>query len=88
MHVFVASGYCGNQICPPARSRSSRARIMRAQNVVFGELVRGMEIVKEIEKLETDKNEKPLQEVKIIECGEVRLDYTQEYSIIRQEPFN
>ena len=42
------------------------------KHVVFGILLEGFEILKKIEKIETDDNNKPKQEVKIIDCG---IDY-------------
>ena len=42
------------------------------KHVVFGILLEGFEILKKIEKIETDEYDKPKQEVKIIDCG---IDY-------------
>ena len=39
------------------------------KHVVFGILLEGYNILKKIENLDTDEKDKPLQEVKIIECG-------------------
>ena len=39
------------------------------KHVVFGEVSEGLDIVKEIENLETDDNDKPKVECKIIRCG-------------------
>ena len=39
------------------------------KHVVFGILLEGFELIKKIELLEKDDNNKPLVEVKIIECG-------------------
>ncbi len=39
------------------------------KHVVFGRVMDGMEIVKEIEALETDKGDKPLESVVIRDCG-------------------
>lgn len=41
------------------------------KHVVFGEVVQGMELVKRIENLRCDSEDKPNQEVKIIDCGSV-----------------
>ena len=41
--------------------------------MVFGRLVAGKEVVKEIEDLETDKKDRPLQEIRIMNCGELVL---------------
>ncbi|XP_026471946.1 peptidyl-prolyl cis-trans isomerase D-like [Ctenocephalides felis] len=40
-------------------------------NVVFGRVLRGLGIVKEIEKLETDANGKPIKTCIIDDCGEI-----------------
>ena len=42
------------------------------KHVVFGILLEGFEILKKIEKIETDEYDKPKQEVKIVDCG---IDY-------------
>ena len=39
------------------------------KHVVFGEVIEGMNIVKMIENLETNENDRPLQEAMIIDCG-------------------
>ena len=41
------------------------------KHVVFGQVIKGMEIIKEIENLETDIDDKPLIKVKIENCGEI-----------------
>jgi len=38
-------------------------------HVVFGRVVKGMSVVKKIERLPTDKDDKPKQSVKIADCG-------------------
>ena len=40
-------------------------------HVVFGRLVAGQELVREIEELPTDENDKPLSTVRIVNCGEL-----------------
>jgi len=40
-------------------------------HVVFGEVISGKEVVKEIEELQVDKKNRPLQDAKIIKCGEL-----------------
>lgn len=39
------------------------------KHVVFGEVCSGLDIVKKIEALSTDRNDKPHQQVKIVDCG-------------------
>ncbi len=41
------------------------------KHVVFGEVVKGFEYIKEIEKLETDSNDKPYNRVEIVDIREV-----------------
>jgi hypothetical protein len=42
-------------------------------HVVFGHVVGGKEIVREIEDLDTDKKDRPLQDARIVNCGELML---------------
>ena len=42
-------------------------------HVVFGQVVAGKEIVREIEELGTDKKDRPMQDARIINCGELML---------------
>jgi cyclophilin family peptidyl-prolyl cis-trans isomerase len=39
------------------------------KHVVFGILLEGFDIIKKIENLNTDEQDKPLQEIKVIDCG-------------------
>ena len=41
------------------------------KHVVFGQIINGMEIIKQIEEIETDKEDKPLINISIINCGEI-----------------
>ena len=40
-------------------------------HVVFGQVVAGKEVVKEIEDLDTDKKDRPLQDARVVNCGEL-----------------
>ena len=40
-------------------------------HVIFGQVVGGKEVVKEIEDLDTDKKDRPLQDIRIVNCGEL-----------------
>merc|ERR1712113_1013293 len=40
-------------------------------HVVFGHVVSGKEVVKEIEDLDVDKKDRPLQDVRMVNCGEL-----------------
>ena len=42
-------------------------------HVVFGQVVAGKEIVREIEELGTDKKDRPMQDARIVNCGELML---------------
>mmetsp|Transcript_32913 Transcript_32913/g.48682 ORF Transcript_32913/g.48682 Transcript_32913/m.48682 type:complete len:484 (-) Transcript_32913:62-1513(-) len=48
---------------------------LNEKHVVFGQVVEGMEIVREIQNIETDENHKPVEEVIISDCGEMPIDY-------------
>lgn len=41
------------------------------KHVVFGRVTKGLEVLREIENLECDDQNKPSEEVKIVECGEI-----------------
>lgn len=40
-------------------------------HVVFGRVVGGFDVVRQIENLPVDTNSRPLQDVKIVKCGEL-----------------
>ena len=42
------------------------------KHVVFGQVIKGMEVVKEVEALETDSQDKPKTVVVIENCGEIK----------------
>ena len=42
------------------------------KHVVFGQVLKGMEVVKEVEALETDSQDKPKTTVTIENCGEIK----------------
>ncbi|KFH05028.1 peptidyl-prolyl cis-trans isomerase, cyclophilin-type, partial [Toxoplasma gondii MAS] len=43
------------------------------KHVVFGEVVEGQDVLDEVEDVETDKsNDRPKQDVQIVDCGEVK----------------
>ena len=41
------------------------------KHVVFGRVIKGMEVCREIESMKTDGQDKPSEEVKIVDCGEI-----------------
>ncbi|BFZ62089.1 peptidyl-prolyl cis-trans isomerase cpr6 [Saitoella coloradoensis] len=44
---------------------------LNGKHVVFGKVVKGMEVVREMEEVEVDEDDRPIEEVKIIHCGEL-----------------
>ncbi|KAJ3791070.1 cyclophilin-like domain-containing protein [Lentinula aff. detonsa] len=44
------------------------------KHVVFGEVLEGMSVVNAIEDLEKDRNDRPLADVTIVDCGEIELE--------------
>lgn len=44
---------------------------MDGRHVVFGEVVGGMDVVEKIEKTETDRGDRPVVPIKIVNSGEV-----------------
>ncbi len=42
-------------------------------HVIFGQVVAGKEVIKELELVDTDKKDRPLQDAKIVNCGELVL---------------
>lgn len=50
----------------------SACQWLNGRNVVFGKIRKGMDCLKELEnKVLTDKNDKPLEDIEIVSCGEI-----------------
>ena len=54
---------------------------LNGKHVVFGRLLSGKSIIRRIERAEKDGNDKPKDEVKIVDCGELPPDYVIEASV-------
>lgn len=82
--TFVDESFARTHSCAGLLSMASTARNANAsqfyitlkacphldgKNVVFGQVIDGMEIVKKIAKVPIDKNNKPVNPVMIIDCG-------------------
>jgi peptidyl-prolyl isomerase H (cyclophilin H) len=44
---------------------------LNGKHVVFGKVVEGMDVVRKIENARTGKDDKPMQELMISQCGEM-----------------
>lgn len=45
------------------------------KHVIFGRVVDGLDVVQQVEKVETGANDKPVEDVVIIDCGAMPVDY-------------
>ena len=45
---------------------------LNGKHVVFGEVIKGMEVVRAIERTRTNSSDKPLSPVVIADCGELK----------------
>ncbi len=52
------------------------------KHVVFGQIIKGMEIIKDIEEIETDNEDKPMIKIIIEDCGEI---FEKDEFIIKKE---
>ena len=53
------------------------------RHVVFGKIVSGMDVIRQIEANPTGGNDRPIQEVKIISCEEIPVE--QPYSVTKDD---
>nr|BBE07974.1 cyclophilin [Paulinella micropora] len=57
------------------------------KHVVFGKVLKGHELVREIEQNPTAPGDKPLQEVKVVDCGELKKDEADGVEVDASDPY-
>ena len=55
------------------------------KHVVFGQIIKGLEILNQIEDIETDNDDKPLKKIMIINCGEILDKNMEDYKDIKED---
>jgi len=61
----------GSALCLVALDLSCNLVSSVSKHVVFGRLINGMEVLREVEKVSTDRSDVPLRKVTISDCGEL-----------------
>jgi peptidyl-prolyl cis-trans isomerase B (cyclophilin B) len=55
------------------------------KHVVFGKIIKGMDVIRRIENNPTDRGNKPTKEVKIVDCGEVTLAPEEQFTVVEAD---
>jgi len=53
---------------------TTRAQWLDGKHIVFGKILEGMDVIEAIELVHTDTNDRPIEDITVVACGELPLE--------------